>query len=107
MLHMLKDKTLSAGAKMALNSFIKDYGEIVKLNLDSKHKSMDLEIELDGESENLIVNIGHYEITKDNHLKISSITASKKWINTLFAKYLEGKEFEIPKKYAKIVKSIV
>ncbi len=107
MLQAMKDKALSTGVKIAINQHIKDYGEIVKLNLNSKFKSMDLEVRLDGESENLTVQIENYEITEDNHLKISGITTSRIWINKLASKYLEGKEFKVPNEYAQMLRAVV
>ena len=107
MLQAIKDKTLSTGAKIAINQQIKDYGEVVKLNLNSQFKSMVIEIRLDGESENLVVRAKHYEITEDNHLKVSGITTSRAWINILASQYLEGKEFKIPNEYAQILRTLV
>jgi len=107
MLQAMKDKALSTGAKIAINQHMKDYGEIVKLNLNSKFKSMNLEVRLDGESENLTVEIENYEIAEDNHLKISGITTSRTWINKLASKYLEGKEISVPSEYAKMLRAVV
>ena len=108
MIQVMKDKALSTGAKIAINQQISDYGEILKLNLNSKFKSIELEIRLDGESENLVVvQIEHYEITEDNHLKVSGITTSRAWINTLTFQHLEGKEFKVPDEYAQILRTLV
>ncbi len=107
MLQAMKDKALSKGAQLAINQQINEYGEIVKLNLNSKFKSMELEVKLDGESENLTVQIERYEITEDNHLKVSGITTSRAWINKLASKYLEGKEFIVPDEYAQMLRAIV
>ena len=107
MLQAMKDKALSAGAKIAINQQINEYGEIVKLSLNSKFKSMDLEVKLDGESDNLTVQIENYEITEDNHLKVSGITTSRVWINKLASKYLENKEFTVPDEYTQMLRAIV
>ena len=103
----MKDKALSTGAKIAINQYIKEYGEIVKLNLNSKFKSMDLEIMLDGEHESLTVQIENYAITEDDCLRISGITTSRTWINKLASKYLEGKEFRVPTEYAQMLRTMV
>ena len=107
MLQAMKDKALSTGAKIAINKHMKDYGEIVELNLNSQLKSMNLEVRLDGESESLAVQIENYAITEDNHIKVSGITSSRIWINKLASKHLEGKELSIPSEYAKMLRAVV
>ena len=44
----MKDKALSKGAKMAENKYLAKYGDILNLSLNSKFKSMSLDILLDG-----------------------------------------------------------
>jgi len=53
MLKKMKDAALSKGAKIAINSQIKEYGQMLKLNLDSTQKSIEIEVMLDGEQEPL------------------------------------------------------
>ena len=110
MFKKMKDAALSKGAKVALNSYIKEYGKMLKLNLDSKNKSIALEVLLDGEKETLSVNVQRYELIEENGknlLKIYGIQTSRAWINTIAGSYLEGKAFEIPEEYAKMLKVIV
>jgi len=110
MFKKMKDAALSKGAKVAINSYIKEYGKMLKLNLDSENKSIDLEVLLDGETEPLSVTVERYELTEEhgkNLLKIYGIHTSRAWINTIAASYLEGKSFEIPEEYAKMLKVIV
>lgn len=107
MLQKMKDKALSHGAKMAINQHISEYGEIVKLSLNSKFKSMDMEIMLDGEDESLKIQVDHYEIIEENSLRISGVTTSKAWITTLAHTHLEGKTFPIPDEYAKMLKAVI
>jgi len=107
MIQAMKDKALSTGAKIAINQHIREYGEITKLNLNSKFKSMDIEVKLDGESKSLTVQVEHYQITEDNHLKVSGIKTSRTWINKLASKYLEGKEFKVPNEYAQMLRAVV
>ena len=110
MLSKIKDKTVSTAINMAVNSYIKEYGEMLKFNLNSEQKSIDMEIMLEGEKESLLVNIDRYELTKreDKYfLKIYTLKTSRAWINTLASTYLEGKEFEIPSDYAKMLKVVI
>jgi len=110
MLKKVKDSALSKGARFAINSYIKEYGKMLKLNLDSENKRMMLEVLLDGEKESLSVDVERYELTEENgkhFLKLYGIRTSRAWINTVADTYLEGKAFEIPKEYAKILQIIV
>jgi len=110
MLKKIKDAALSKGAKIAINSQIKEYGQMLKLNLDSTRKSIEMEVMLDGEYEPLKVYVRNYEMTKENGkhlLKVHGVTTSRAWINTVASSYLEGKAFEIPAEYAGMLKVIV
>ena len=107
MLKKMKDVALSHGARIAINQQISDYGEIVKLSLNSKFKSMDMEIMLDGENESVKVQVEHYEITEENFLRISGVTTSKSWMTTLAHTYLEGKIFDVSDEYAKMLKAVI
>jgi hypothetical protein len=110
MLKKMKDAALSKGAKIAINNQIKEYGKMLKLNLDSEKKSIEMEVMLEGEKESLTVNVQRYEMTQqgDKHfLKIQGVKTSRTWINTVASSYLEGKTFEIPAEYAKMLKVVI
>ena len=107
MLQAMKDKALSKGAKIAINQQIHEYGEITKLNINSKFKSIDLEVLLHGESDNIKVQVEYYEITEDNHFRISGVATPRSWINTLISNHFEGKEFKVPSEYAQMLNAII
>ena len=105
-----KDTVLSKGIKIAINNQIKEYGKMLKLNLDSNNKSIEMEVMLEGEKEPLTVNVQKYEMTqegKKHFLKIQGVKTSRAWINTVASSYLEGKTFEIPAEYANMLKVVV
>lgn len=110
MIKKMKDAVLSKAAKIAINYQIKEYGKMLKLNLDSKQKSIEMEVMLDGEHEPLSVHVKNYEMTEEDGrylLKVYGVTTSRTWINTIASSYLEGKSFEIPAEYAKMIKVII
>jgi len=110
MIQKMKDTALSHGARITINTQMKDYGKVQKLDLNSKQKSIDLEVMLDGEVEVLSVHIDNYELTETDgfhQLKVSGITTSRAWINTVASSYLEGKAFDITEEYAKMLKSVL
>lgn len=110
MFSKIKDKTMSAGAKVAINTQLKEYGKMLKLNLNSQEKCIDLEVLLYGEKESLRVKVDKYILEEDQgkfFLKIYGVQTSRAWINKLASSYLEGKSFEIPSEYANMIKVIV
>ena len=83
---------------------------MIKLNLDSDHKTIELELMLDGEKESLQVKVNHYKLSQENgrhYLVAEDIVTSRAWINTIASQYLHGKKFEIPEEYAKLLKVVV
>ena len=106
----IKDAGLSKAAQVAINNFIKEYGKIVHLNIDSTNKTIDLEILLEGEAQPLAVTIKEYDILQKEgqyFVKIDNIQTSRAWINTLATNYLNGKTFAIPKEYASVIQKIL
>jgi hypothetical protein len=110
MFSKMKDKALSKGLVMAVNHQIKEFGEMLKFNLDSKSKTIELEIMLDGEKEPLHAKVNHYKLTEEdgkNFLVAKDVVTSRAWINTVASQYLSGQKFEIPTEYAKMLKLVV
>ena len=110
MLQKMKDKALSHGAKIAINNQINAYGEVQKLHLNSKEKSIELEVMLEGEIEPLTVHIDNYALTEadgSHQLQVSGVTTSRAWINTVASSYLEGKTFAIPDEYATMLSTVL
>ncbi|MEA3490373.1 MAG: hypothetical protein U9R27_00570 [Campylobacterota bacterium] len=110
MFQSMRDKTLSHAAKIAINSQIEAYGQVQRLNLDSKKKSIELEVLLHGEIEAFKVHVDHYELIEvdgRHQLKVHRVTTSRAWINTIASTHLEGRMFNVPDKYGKILKEFI
>lgn len=110
MLRKLKDAALSKGAKTALNVAIEEYGKVLRLDLDTKDKCMSAEVLLEGESDVLLIDVGHYELIEkegEYRLLLHAVHTSRAWLNTLAKNLLEGREVQIPAKYAKILNRVV
>ena len=106
----MKDSALSKGLKVAINYKVKGYGEMIRLNLDSDAKMIELELMLEGEKEPLYVKVNHYELGEEggkHYLIAKDIVTSRAWINTVAAQYLHGQKLEIPEAYAKLLKVVV
>ncbi len=110
MLQKVKDIALSKTAKVAINQYLKAYGEIEEITIDSKEKSIEVKVLLDGEYDAFVMSVDRYEILpKDNiyFIRLNGIYSSRRWMNRVSSNYLEGRLFEIPPKYATIVKSLL
>ncbi len=110
MFRKMKDATLSKAANIAINHKVKEYGKMLKLNLDSESKTIELELMLDGEKEPLHVKVNHYKLNEEqgrHYLVAEDIVTSRAWINTVASQYLHGQKFEIPEEYAKLLKVVV
>jgi len=105
-----KDIALSRTIKIVINKVIAKYGNIIKLQLDSQEKEMNLEVFLKGEEDILQVKINKYYIKNENHknfLILKEVKTSREWLNLLIEDYLSSQKFEIPSEYTKIVKAII
>lgn len=110
MFQKLKDKTISAGISVAFDYKIKEFGEVLKFNLDSKNKTIELEVMLDGEREPLSVHIDNYELQEIDgkcYLVVQNLTTSRKWINVVASQYLNGQKIEVPQEYAKMLELVI
>jgi hypothetical protein len=110
MIRRLKDKTLAQGLTLVLNARMKRYGEVLRLQIDSKAKSIDIEILLKGEKEPIHVTVNHYEMIEEKgrwYLLAREIVTSREWINAVAESLLAGQRLEIPERYAKMLKVVV
>ena len=106
----LKDKALSKSLEVAINFKIKEYGEMLKLNLDSQNKTIEFTIILKGEKEALEVFVNNYEISEEEgkyYLYAKDIKTSREWINIVAENYLKGEKVELPEKIAKTLQILV
>lgn len=110
MIRRFKDKTLSQGLALAINTRIKRYGKMLNLKLDSKRKTIELDILLKGEKELIHVTVNQYEVIEEEgrwYLLAREIVTSREWINTVAESFLKGQRFAIPEQYAKMLRMVV
>ena len=106
----LKDKALSKSLEVAINLKIKEYGEMLKLNLNSKEKTIEFEVMLKGEKEPLKVYVNEYVVSEEDgkhYLFAKDIKTSREWINVVAENYLKGEKVEIPEKIAKTLQILI
>ncbi len=110
MIRQLKDAALAKGVKAAVNMQMKAYGSVESLELDSEAKRVLLRLMLEGEHEVLEVDVERYEIYEISgvfYVRVEGVRTSRVWLNALAQKHLEGRAWQIPAKYAKIIKKLL
>lgn len=110
--HEKKDKTLSYVMEKTAGYYLKEYGQMVKFNVDSQSKTIHLNLLLKGEVENLNVDIKSYELLEENEkvfIKFNDIETSREWINTVIEYFVKDKSdrVEVPKEYLKLLNMVL
>jgi hypothetical protein len=106
----IKDLGISKLTKTISNRFLKEYGEMLDFKLDSKNKTIEVEIMLKGEKEPLNLKISSYKIIKENdknYILFSEIETSREWLNIVAKNFLENKKFEISDEIEKLIGIVV
>lgn len=90
--------------RTALNSRFGRYGKLLKLDIDSKNKTIRAEVLLSGEAEAIRVDVGRYQVQTEGRggLKLSRIQTSRPWLTELAAAL--GPEIFIPLEKAELLK---
>lgn len=110
MLNKMKDLTLSKTAKIAINTQIEKYVKLTELSLNSKEKSLNMTIEMRGESTAVELSIDKYILSEENEkhfIQLQGIQTSRLWMSAIAKEYLENKTFKIPNKYVKVIKTLI
>lgn len=107
-----KDTIVSKALKTIASHFIEDYGRLTDFNVDSKNKSVNVTVMLNGELNELNLQLFGYEIYFDQDkafFSFDSMHSSRQWLNILYQKELKKQKlkFEIPTHIAKPLKMFI
>jgi hypothetical protein len=93
--------------RRVFNIKMERYGHMLKLDINSKDKTIDLEVLLRGETSPLQIHIGHYEIKTgdESGIKISRIHTSREWITDLIHALVP--EHTVKFNHAKLLKIVL
>lgn len=105
------DGAKSEAIRRGLNLLLRDrYGELMSLQVDSKSRSLSMEVMLKGEQEAVAVRVGTYEWHGDEEtpsLICREIRVSRPWMEELARAYGEGTPIRIPRQIAGLVKMVL
>jgi hypothetical protein len=93
--------------KIAFNFRMKRYAKMLKLDINSEDKTIDLTVLLKGEASPIEIHIGHYEVLTGEvpGIKISNIHTSREWMTELIQAIVP--ERTIPFNRAKLLKIVL
>jgi hypothetical protein len=96
----LKEKALEAAARAFLNDKMGTFGTVRALSIDSRSKTIRVEVDLKGEPTPISVVVEAYELSQqgeDHFIAIQRASASREWITGAINQYLIGRRFKVPK----------
>lgn len=94
-----KDMMTSKAAKAYVNDFIKRYGRVDDLAIDSKRRRIEVTCTLNGEVSPIGVTIEKYRIDQEDgktFLEVLDSSATRVWMQTAMRDHLHGRRFELP-----------
>lgn len=109
-LSSLKDGAVAMGLTHVLRKQLEDYARDVDLRVDSKRKSISIELHLKGESVPIHIHVDGYQLhDSDSKTFITpgSLSCTREWVNTLLQRKVAGRPFEIPESYASLAKKVL
>lgn len=89
----------SKAAKAYVNDFIKRYGRVDELTIDSKRKRIDVTCTLNGEVGPIGVTIEKYQLRQQDgkaFLEVLDSSATRPWMQTAMRDHLHGRKIEVP-----------
>lgn len=99
MFQAAKDAMTAKAAQAFLNSRIARYGEVERVKLDSRERTLEVSVKLLGEPTSILVRVGRYEIHDtrgQKSVEVFNCTCSRPWIEHLLQDFAQGRRFDLP-----------
>lgn len=101
LLNPAKDFALGAAVKLWFNQTLKRYGTMTHIQIDSKTKHVEVDLDLRGETTPLHVVIESYQLHSsagETFIDIGGVHTSREWINCLIEDLLQpgSRRFKVP-----------
>jgi len=95
----VRDSAVETGIRVYLSNILKPFGTMTNLTIDSKARTIHLELELKGETSSIRIEIEKYALHEEGgelFLEILAIRASREWMNLAADQFVKNKRFKIP-----------
>ena len=94
-----KEGALEAAAKAYINQKIQNFGTVSDLDIDSRARSIRIEVALKGEAAPVTVTVPDYEVSSSSgaaYVIPKKFEASREWISAVLNEYIAGQRWPIP-----------
>ena len=94
-----KDLMTSKAAKAYVNDYIKTFGRVEELAIDSKRRRIDLKCHLNGEVSPIGVTIEKYQVEQKGgktFFEVIDSSATRPWMQAAMRQHLHGRKLEVP-----------
>jgi hypothetical protein len=94
-----KDLVTSKAAKAYVNDFIKRYGRVDELTIDSKRHRIEVMCHLNGEVSPIGVTIEKYRVEHRGAKTVFQVldsSATRPWLQAVLRDHLHGRSFDVP-----------
>lgn len=105
-----KDAGASVAIEHLLAKRLEPYGELKNLRLNSRDKTIEVEVLLKGEAETLVVKVLEYELQSEpdqDYLVVKRAIASREWVTALLQDFVAGKRHPLPQQHSKMVRLVL
>lgn len=89
---------------------LEPYGELKNLRLNSRDKTIEIEVLLKGEAEPLAVKVIEYELQtgpEQDYLIVKRAIASREWVTVLLQDFVVGRRQPLPHQHSKMVRLVL
>lgn len=95
-----KDKSLSKLLFSAAKQFLREYGEVVAVTIDSSARTLNMEVLPLGERESIVVELAGYGLVTDETgrgwLTFAHLSTSRQWLTRIAEKALPERRLKLP-----------
>jgi len=106
----VKDAGSSFAFERLLQNKIERYGRMLNLSIDSKLKTIHIEMVLKGEKDPTTIIVHEYALQTEGtqtFITVKKAAASKEWLDLLIKDFVQDRKFPVPEKYANTLKIVL
>jgi hypothetical protein len=107
LLRSSKDAALALGVRTLFNTRFSRIGHMTELTIDTKKRTIDIRLDLAGESEPIKIHIKKYSLRASPDratLTVVDAAASREWLTEVLREFVVGRTFDIPAKAGAVLK---
>jgi hypothetical protein len=98
-----------AGMALLNQAVLKPYGTLTRLKLDTTARTIEADVELNGETQPVNLQVREYELREQDGratVVLKDVHTSREWLTTLMSNFVVDKEFTLPDSVEKFLPMI-